>query len=193
MTTGVDDFVNKTKELTRGIFKPDSDSSNTPNATTMSTTGNSLLSKSSKSSSKSSGAYLSEDVELKGTLYFSSRTEINGRIEGDIVAEGPLIIGDSAIIKASITAAATVEVRGKVQGNIAAQDRVDVTGEAQLYGDIQAPQISISDSVTFVGRSDTLSGKSPTTDFSKIFSQLDKSNGTGTPSKSSRSNSSSSD
>jgi cytoskeletal protein CcmA (bactofilin family) len=123
--------------------------------------------------SKSSGAVLSEDVEFKGTLSFSSRMEVNGRFEGEILADGPLVIGDTAIVKANISAESSVLIRGKVQGNIESKDKVEVASNAQLFGDVRCPKFSLAEGAVFVGKSDTLGGK-PSTDFSNIFTRLDK-------------------
>lgn len=164
----IDDVLKKTNEL----LKTENKESGMSTSSSTSSSSSSLL---SKSKSKGTGAYLSEDVEFKGTLYFNSRAELNGKLEGEIIADGALIIGDAAIIKGNINCASSVELRGKVQGNVRAVDRVELSGNAHLYGDIQSPKITVGDNVTFVGRSDTLQGKSPTADFSKIFSQLDKS------------------
>jgi cytoskeletal protein CcmA (bactofilin family) len=123
--------------------------------------------------SKSSGAVLSEDVEFKGTLSFSSRMEVNGRFEGEILADGPLVIGDTAVVKANISAESSVLIRGKVQGNIESKDKVELASNAQLFGDVRCPKFSLAEGAIFVGKSDTLGGK-PSTDFSSIFTRLDK-------------------
>jgi cytoskeletal protein CcmA (bactofilin family) len=122
----------------------------------------------------SSVAVISEDVEFKGVLSFANQLEINGRFEGEIQAEGPLVIGESAIVKASIKSESNVVVRGKVQGNIQAKEKVEVVGNAQLYGDVSAPKFSLAETAVFVGKSDTLVGKPPVSDFANIFTRLDK-------------------
>ncbi len=119
-------------------------------------------------------AYFSEDVEFKGTLCFEKNMEINGKFEGEIIAEGKLIVGESALIKADIVAPAII-VKGKVQGNLVARDRVELHSGAHLYGDVKTPQFVLSEGVTFVGSSDTLEGNKPATDFSSMFSRLGKS------------------
>ncbi len=123
---------------------------------------------------KSSAALLSEDVEFKGTLCFSSSMEINGRFEGNIIADGPLIIGESALVKADIQAQSTVIIRGKMQGNINAKDKVEISAKAQLYGDVVSPRFSLSDGAIFVGSSRTPEKSSPPADFGNLFSRLDK-------------------
>jgi cytoskeletal protein CcmA (bactofilin family) len=129
----------------------------------------------------SSVAVISEDVEFKGVLSFANQLEINGRFEGEIQAEGPLVIGETAIVKASIKSEANVVVRGKVQGNINAKEKVEVVGNAQLYGDVTTPKFSLAETAIFVGKTDTLVGKPPVSDFSNIFTRLDKSGKSAAP------------
>ena len=119
-------------------------------------------------------AVLSEDVEFKGVLSFTNQLEINGRFEGEIKADGPLVIGETAVVKAAINSEANVVIRGKVQGNVRAKEKVEVAGHAQLFGDVTAPKFSLSETAVFVGKSDTLGGKSPAGDFANIFNRLDK-------------------
>jgi len=131
----------------------------------------------SRTPSMSTGqAFFSEDVEFKGTLCFSSKFELNGRFEGDIQAEGPLVVGDKALVKANITGVAVI-IRGKVQGNVTATERVELTAGAHLYGDVRTPKFTCSDSAVFVGSSNTLEGKQPTQDFGQIFTKMTKSGG----------------
>lgn len=122
----------------------------------------------------SSVAVISEDVEFKGVLSFTNQLEIHGRFEGEIQTVGPLLIGESAVVKASVKSESKVVIRGKVQGNIHAKDKVEVLGNAQLYGDVRAPKFSLAETAVFVGKSDTLGGKAPANDFANIFSRLDK-------------------
>lgn len=123
---------------------------------------------------KPTAALLSEDVEFKGTLCFSSSMEINGRFEGEIIADGPLIIGESAVVKANVQAQSTVLIRGKMQGDINAKDKVEIAAKAQLYGDVVSPRFSLSDGAVFVGSSRTLEKSAPPADFGNLFSRLDK-------------------
>lgn len=125
-------------------------------------------------SKSNAGAVLTEDVELKGTIYFNSSAEVNGRFEGEIYAEGPLVIGEKAVIRATIHGSSSVEVWGKMQGNVEAKEKVELKGNAELYGDVRTPKFVVSEGVVFVGNSDTLNGKSSSVDFSSLFTQLGK-------------------
>ncbi len=120
----------------------------------------------------STATIFSEDAELKGSLSFTSKLELNGRFEGEIIAEGPLIVGEKAIVKADITATSSVVIYGKVKGNINAKQQVELKEMGHLYGDVRAPKFLIADGAVFVGRSDTLEGKAPANDFENIFTKL---------------------
>ncbi len=124
--------------------------------------------------SKSSTAILSEDVEFKGVLNFNSSMEIHGRFEGQIFAEGDLVIGESALVKADIQSSSSVVIRGKVQGNVTAKEKVEISSKAQLYGDVTAPRFILAEGAAFVGSSRTSDKTSPPSDFSNIFTRLDK-------------------
>jgi cytoskeletal protein CcmA (bactofilin family) len=130
--------------------------------------------KESNTMSSTAGAVLSEDVEFKGTMVFNTALDLNGKFEGEIIAEGPLTIGENAVIKGNIVAKSTVLLKGKMQGNIEAADRVEVSGTAQLFGDVKASKFSLKEGAVFVGTSDTADGKKGG-DFQNIFSKLGKS------------------
>lgn len=129
---------------------------------------------------------LTSDCEFKGALAFSGELQLHGRVEGTIESEGgALTVGEEALIKAEIRVS-DVLVYGKVQGNIHASGRVELRGKAEVYGDIHTNRIAMDDGVVFVGRSNTLSGKTqPASEFAKMFTKLgatSKSNGTPVPS-----------
>ena len=76
-----------------------------------------------------------------------------------------------------------VQIHGKVQGNVYATGRIELRGKAEVYGDLHTNRLAMDDGVIFIGRSNTLSGKSqPASDFSKMFTRLGlvpKTNSTG--------------
>jgi cytoskeletal protein CcmA (bactofilin family) len=116
---------------------------------------------------------LTADCEFKGALAFSGELQLHGRLEGTIESEGgSLMIGEEAMIKAEIRVN-DVQIHGKVQGNVYATGRIEIRGKAEVYGDLHTNRLAMDDGVVFVGRSNTLSGKSqPASDFSKMFTRL---------------------
>jgi len=94
--------------------------------------------------------FISEDVEIKGTLVFASSLTVNGRITGEILSGGSLTIGASGNVDGDIQASA-VAVHGIVKGNITVEDRCELRGDAELVGDLDAPRLVIEEGVTLVG------------------------------------------
>jgi cytoskeletal protein CcmA (bactofilin family) len=131
------------------------------------------LSRPGQPSSTRSTTVLTADCEFKGALAFSGELELHGRLEGTIESEGgALTIGEQALIKAEIKVN-DVLIYGKVQGNIFATGRIEIRGKAEVYGDIHSNRLAMDDGVVFVGRSNSLNGKSqPAGDFSKMFTRL---------------------
>lgn len=95
---------------------------------------------------------LSSDVEIKGTLKFANDLIIDGRIEGEIMSEGDLTVGENANLKADIRTR-SVTVFGKVHGNIFVTDRCELKQNAELHGDVTAGKLAIEEGATFMGSS----------------------------------------
>lgn len=96
---------------------------------------------------------LSSDVEINGTLKFAGELTFEGKLEGEIVSDGALQLGDSTVINGNINAASVV-VRGKVNGNITAKEKIEIKAKTELFGDIKAAKLVIEEGVTFVGKTE---------------------------------------
>ena len=80
---------------------------------------------------------LSSDVEIKGTIKFSKDLIIDGRIEGEVISDGSLTVGENATVKGNIRTKSVV-VFGKVDGNITVKEQCDLKSSAEIVGDIKA-------------------------------------------------------
>ena len=96
---------------------------------------------------------LNSDVELKGTLKFNGELTFDGKLDGDIISEGTLNLGDKAVIKGNLNANSVV-LRGKINGTVTAKDRIEIKATTELFGDIRAAKLIIEEGVTFVGKSE---------------------------------------
>jgi cytoskeletal protein CcmA (bactofilin family) len=96
---------------------------------------------------------LNSDVEIKGNLKFSGELLLEGKLEGEVNAEGVLTLGEGGAVNGNINAT-TVIIRGKVNGNVIAKDKVELKSKAELFGDVRAAKLSIEEGVTFVGRTE---------------------------------------
>lgn len=100
----------------------------------------------------SSKNVLANDVEIKGSIKFSHDLIIDGKIEGEVVSDGSLTIGENALIKGEVKTRSVI-IFGKVEGNITVQERCELKSNAVLVGDIGAGTLAIEEGATFMGQS----------------------------------------
>ena len=95
---------------------------------------------------------LASDVEITGSIKFSNDLIIDGKIDGEVISDGSLTIGENAIIKGEIKTKSVV-VFGKVNGNIEVKEQCDLKKDAEIVGDIKAGTLSIEGGASFMGQS----------------------------------------
>lgn len=95
---------------------------------------------------------LSSDVSIVGNLKFSHDLIIDGQIEGEVVSDGNLTVGENAHVRGEIKTK-SVTVFGQVDGNITVSDRCELKSNARLCGDIAAGTLAIEEGATFMGAS----------------------------------------
>jgi cytoskeletal protein CcmA (bactofilin family) len=93
---------------------------------------------------------LSKDTEFHGDVRFKKSLQIDGYLEGDIVSEGFLVIGEGATVKANIRARSVI-IYGTVHGNIEAAENLEIQTSGKLYGNIRTAKLKIADGVVFEG------------------------------------------
>ncbi len=96
-------------------------------------------------------AFLGKGTEFKGVITYEGTIRIDGKVEGEIITKGTLIIGESAIINAEVTAG-TVISGGKITGNIRAHERVQLLSTAVQAGTVNTPILSVEEGVIFNGK-----------------------------------------
>src|SRR5215469_2994230 len=95
-------------------------------------------------------AFIGEGSEIDGKYTFSGTLVMNGRLKGEIVSNDRLMIGAKGIVNATIRVG-SVLIEGEVVGNTYASERVELRGSARVFGDIEAPVISMEAGVHFEG------------------------------------------
>ena len=86
---------------------------------------------------------------FQGTLRSKGSIRIDGKIEGGVSADG-IIIGEQGEIQGDVSARSVV-VGGKVTGNIHASESLELLAKSQVFGDLHAPQLVISEGAVFEG------------------------------------------
>ncbi|HET6370858.1 MAG TPA: polymer-forming cytoskeletal protein [Nitrospiria bacterium] len=96
-------------------------------------------------------AFLGKGTEFKGVITYEGTIRIDGKVEGEIITKGTLVVGETAVINAEISAG-TVISGGKITGNIRAQEKVQLLSTAVQTGTIVTPVLVIEEGVTFNGK-----------------------------------------
>jgi cytoskeletal protein CcmA (bactofilin family) len=97
-----------------------------------------------------SGAILSSEVSIQGSVKFATTLSIDGEVEGTINSLGTLAIGKHARIRGDIRVK-SVTLEGMVEGNIFASERCELRAGCTLRGDIEAPRLVVDENATFFG------------------------------------------
>jgi cytoskeletal protein CcmA (bactofilin family) len=90
-------------------------------------------------------------IHIKGELHGEEDLIIEGRVEGTIaLKKNHLILERSAVITAHVEVQ-NVTIKGQMTGNTQASDKVEITADAKVVGDIRAPRIVMAEGARFRG------------------------------------------
>jgi cytoskeletal protein CcmA (bactofilin family) len=96
-------------------------------------------------------SHVNEGTEIDGKVTFTGTVLLNGRVRGEIVSNDTLVVGEKAVINATIRSG-VVEVSGEVVGNITATERIELHPNCRVYGDIEAPVVTIDEGALLEGQ-----------------------------------------
>jgi len=95
---------------------------------------------------------LGKGIELKGNLKSKGSIRVDGSAEGSIISEADIMIGENAVINASLQGQ-NITIAGQVEGNVTCSGRLELLPAARLKGDIAAAALVISEGAVFTGTS----------------------------------------
>ena len=104
------------------------------------------------SASEQADTIVGAQVEIKGSLHNHGSIHIHGKVTGDIVSDGLVVIGETAVIQGPITAR-QVDVSGQVHGPINADEQIELQPKSLVRGDLTTAQLSIKPGAIFIGKS----------------------------------------
>ena len=90
-------------------------------------------------------------TKIKGDVISKGTVRIEGEVEGRVECEDTVVIHESGHVKADISGGQVI-ISGTVEGNTAAHERLEITNQAKVIGNITAPRISIAEGVIFEGQ-----------------------------------------
>lgn len=93
---------------------------------------------------------IGSNSKIEGVLTASESTRIDGALEGKIISESSVIIGENGTVRGDITAA-EILVAGIVYGNLVAKERIEMTSTGRVLGDIITKTLVIDEGASFKG------------------------------------------
>jgi cytoskeletal protein CcmA (bactofilin family) len=96
-------------------------------------------------------AFLGKGCRITGKVELDGVARIEGHVEGEVVAEGTLIVGESAVLKAKVSGAAVV-VHGRIQGDVTARERLELRAPGAITGNVVAPSLVVHEGAVLEGQ-----------------------------------------
>jgi cytoskeletal protein CcmA (bactofilin family) len=90
-------------------------------------------------------------IRIKGELHGEEDLVIEGKVEGTIsLKKNHLTLERSAVITAHVEVE-NITIKRQMNGNTSASNRVEITADAKVVGDIKAPRIVMAEGAKFRG------------------------------------------
>ena len=94
---------------------------------------------------------ITDGCHFSGKLFCKGSTRIGGKVDGEIVSEGLLIIEEDACITAEVKAEDIV-IQGYFKGVVEATGKVEMSGTCVFEGDVATPVLVVLEGAQFNGR-----------------------------------------
>ncbi len=96
------------------------------------------------------GAYLGPGTKINGKLHFDGPATIEGEVEGEIIAQANVTIGQQATVKGKLSAA-SILVHCKVLADVQAEKKIEIQPPGSVVGDIVTQSVVIGDGAILEG------------------------------------------
>ena len=94
---------------------------------------------------------LTSGCHFTGKLYCRGATRIGGTIEGQVIAEGLLVVEEEASVLGDVDAEDIV-IHGRVEGKVEGRNRVEMCSTADVQADVTTPSLVVHDGAQFNGK-----------------------------------------
>jgi cytoskeletal protein CcmA (bactofilin family) len=98
-------------------------------------------------------AFLGEGTEFKGVLSFQGTVRIDGRLEGEVVGDELLIVGEGGVLRANVDVGSLVS-NGRIEGTIRAKKRVELLASSRVIGKVSTPCLVVMEGAALNGTCD---------------------------------------
>ncbi|MEK7171232.1 MAG: polymer-forming cytoskeletal protein [Patescibacteria group bacterium] len=103
------------------------------------------------------GTIVGVNVSLSGTLKDQNDISVFGMIEGEVISEKAVIIGQSAQVKGPVKGE-LVTIAGVVRGSITAHEKLELLETGKVFGSISTKNLVIHSGAVLIGKSEMPAG-----------------------------------
>ena len=89
-------------------------------------------------------AFIGPGGECKGVIVGDGKMRIDGNLEGEIHANGPVIVGEEGTIEADIQADSVI-TQGQITGTVNAKKNMHLKSTAVVKGSVKTPYLSMEE------------------------------------------------
>lgn len=94
--------------------------------------------------------FLDKGVSIKGELHFTEQFRIDGTVNGKIISEHHLIVGEGAEVDGEINVGHAT-LAGTVRGVVKAKERLEILKGGKVYAELHTPILVIEEGAFFEG------------------------------------------
>jgi cytoskeletal protein CcmA (bactofilin family) len=95
--------------------------------------------------------FLDSGSHVHGELRFQTSFRVDGKLNGSVVSDGDLIVGDGGEVEGDLRVGQVV-ISGTVRGTIRAARRIHISPTGKLFAEVDTPSLIIEDGAVFEGR-----------------------------------------
>jgi len=92
-----------------------------------------------------------EESEFKGTIHSQGSIRIEGALEGEVISQGEVYIGEKSIVKADIFGRRVV-IAGEVTGKVEAIQGLKICATGKVHGDISGDRLIVEEGGIYKGK-----------------------------------------
>jgi len=119
-----------------------------------------MFNKDQEAGRKGGETIIAKGVKVEGDFVSDGNVIIEGEVNGSVKTAGHLEVGDSAKIKADVTASDAL-VAGQISGNLKVNGKLELLESSRVEGDIEAEILSVASGAKINGHI-TMNGKTST-------------------------------
>jgi cytoskeletal protein CcmA (bactofilin family) len=103
---------------------------------------------------------LGKGSSFDGTLETAGGVRIDGRLKGNVITPGDVIIGEGAHLEAKVSGR-NVLIAGEVRGQVEASGKLELTLTGKLFGGLRASKMYVEEGAVFQGECKTFADAEP--------------------------------